>query len=625
MQGVISTETFNIDNLSDSAIKIGSALMGSDFYLKIADESVYHFLGEYDIFPITKNIHPDYKDDFIKKATNLPVGGKDFMFLRLRNTSNIHRKSGRDCDEEIPECQYVPVIIFMEKGFANTKNTNYVNIEIYHVEYLHQCAKNLDDAIDKFHCFFGLSGDLYFEYSSSSEKVVLSRYKNGKNSVEEFDCAQDFLKRLNPDGIDINPVDFDKLLYDIENFSNNFFHIFNSNILSETGDYEKVSIKGISVNKYSNEKNVYGVIKNSGFMAQSDIEFLENMSNIDSLTGLLNKKAVTNAIKLRLKSDKVSTLALIMMDIDYFKDINDTYGHMFGDEVLLTVSQTLKNVVGDRGVIGRIGGDEFLLAVENIDTSSESDIRSILRSIRSKIEWSYSGKIKITTSLGSAMWPTDADNYETLLKLADKCLYIAKEKGRNRFIIYKKEKHGSLSYVDLNSKAISIMPNITTTQKSEHICSIIDLLAASDKETILDNITKMADTLSKYYLFDKCMIFYGDDFKNIYSYNATDEDMKIISILDKYEYLFNDRNMLTVGNYISMESKNIDLYNFFYDTKNHSSIQYLIKENGFVKGLIFISTYGHSNKWSEVDTNYLAIIFSILSNSLSLSMNGANN
>ena len=63
---MIFTETFNIENHAGSPVKIGNAIMGEDFYLKIADESVYRFLGEYDIFPITKNIHPDYKDEFIE-------------------------------------------------------------------------------------------------------------------------------------------------------------------------------------------------------------------------------------------------------------------------------------------------------------------------------------------------------------------------------------------------------------------------------------------------------------------------------------------------------------------------------------------------------------------------------
>lgn len=148
---MIFTETFDIENPTGSPVKIGNAIMGEDFYLKIADESVYRFLGEYDIFPITKNIHPDYKEEFIEKSKSLPVGGKDFIFLKLRQTSNIHRESDEEKNHAIPENQYIPAIIFMEKGYADIKSYDYINIEIYHVSYLRQCAKNLDSAIDKFY------------------------------------------------------------------------------------------------------------------------------------------------------------------------------------------------------------------------------------------------------------------------------------------------------------------------------------------------------------------------------------------------------------------------------------------------------------------------------------------
>ena len=113
------------------------------------------------------------------------------------------------------------------------------------------------------------------------------------------------------------------------------------------------------------------------------------------------------------------------------------------------------------------------------------------------------------------------------------------------------------------------------------------------------------------------MIFYGDDLKNVYSYNATDEDLKITSLLNSYKDIFDKRNILSIGNYISIEAKNRELYNFLFATKNYSAIQYLITDNeNNVKGLIFISTCNHTNKWSEVDTNYLTIIFKLISEAL---------
>ncbi len=604
-----------MENINDSAIKIGNALIDDDYYLKIADESVYRFFGEFAIFPIIKNIHPSSVEDFIEKINSLPVGECDYMILKLRNTSNIPRSTNLDENYKISEEQYIPVIIFMEKGFASAKNLDLINIEIYHILYLRKCVKNLDDVIDRYTSLLKLSEDLYFEYTSLSNEISVFKFKDSQEEIRFKGSLESFRKRLavKDRENDEDSKTLNKLIADIENFSNNFFYVLETSVLSETNSLEKISIKGITINKNKNNKVVIGVIKDSSAISSSDLEFIKNQVNLDSLTGLLNKKAVTDSINLKFKSSDIKSLSLVMMDIDYFKDINDNYGHMFGDEVLTTVANTLKEVVGERGIIGRVGGDEFLIAIENLCDINE--LRSVLKSIRSKIEWSYSGQIKITTSLGCATYPNDADNYETLLKLADKCLYIAKEKGRNRFIIYKKEIHGGLDGVGLSSRAISMAPKVSIAKKSEHICKIIEVLARNS--SVVENVAEAAGSLKDYYSFDKCAIFFGDDLKPIYTLNTTEDDLKMVSILDSYKDIFDDNNMLSIGNYISVEAKNIELYKLLRDTKNYSIIQYLIRNsNNCIKGLISMSTYNHTNKWSEVDINYFTIIFKLISKTL---------
>ncbi len=603
------------ENENSPAIKIGSALIDENCYLKIADESVYRFLGEFSIFPITKNIHPDYLEKFKQKISSLPLDKEDFIILKLRYTANIPRSTDSDENYVISENQYVPVVIFMKKGFAKVKNYSFINIEIHHIIYLKECANNLNRIVKRYTSLLSLYDDLCFEYKTSDESFVLFRFKGDSEKFEYKGSLSDWQEKLKSENsiTPKNRASFAKLFSDIKSCSSSFFCVIKTNILSNGDDFEDVHIKGFTIAESPSEKIVLGTIKTSGSYSAADLDFFRNQADLDSLTGLLNKKAVTNAILTRLKSEVAKSTSLIMMDVDYFKDINDNYGHMFGDEVLKTVANILKNVIGDRGIIGRFGGDEFLITVENVD--DETELRAILKSIRSQIEWAYSGQIKISTSLGVATYPKDADNYETLLKIADKCLYIAKEKGRNRFIIYRKEQHGTLSYVDLNSKAISMIPKVSIAQKSDHICQIIKTLSHSNNDE--DRIKNVADSLKDYYSFDKCMIFYGSELAPVYSYNATDEDLKITSLLDGYKDIFDNRNILSIGNYISVEAKNRELYNFLFATKNYSAIQYLITdEENNIKGLIFISTCNHTNKWSEVDTNYLTIIFKLISEAL---------
>lgn len=104
---------------------------------------------------------------------------------------------------------------------------------------------------------------------------------------------------------------------------------------------------------------------------------------------------------------------------------------MFGDEVLCKVADILRDAVGSRGLCGRIGGDEMFIIMEGLNDNE--GIRNVLRTIRNNTKWLYHDdprNIKITCSIGSATYPNDAKNYDELFKIADKVLYLAKEKVR---------------------------------------------------------------------------------------------------------------------------------------------------------------------------------------------------
>ncbi len=160
----------------------------------------------------------------------------------------------------------------------------------------------------------------------------------------------------------------------------------------------------------------------------------------DGLTGLYNKKSITE-LAIQKVNEAKNPVSLIVMDVDKFKECNDTYGHAFGDKVLIAVSNCIKDAIKGIGIGGRIGGDEFLIV---LDKTEEEDIRTVARNIRTGLQWSITAVDPanvVTCSMGIARHPLNAKNYDDLFKIADKCLYIAKNKGRNCYIIYKPEMH----------------------------------------------------------------------------------------------------------------------------------------------------------------------------------------
>jgi len=121
-----------------------------------------------------------------------------------------------------------------------------------------------------------------------------------------------------------------------------------------------------------------------------------------------------------------------MIDIDRFKNINDTYGHPFGDIVIKSLAQTISNIIPDEAVFGRLGGEEFMILLENGSLDEIKEKSEEIRVAIENLENMYEGSVvKFTVSSGIAQkYPSDT--IDTLLKRADEALYDAKEIGRNK-------------------------------------------------------------------------------------------------------------------------------------------------------------------------------------------------
>lgn len=167
-------------------------------------------------------------------------------------------------------------------------------------------------------------------------------------------------------------------------------------------------------------------------------------SALDPLTGILTRTGIEQAACERIQNG--IRITLIILDIDFFKTINDRYGHQKGDEVLRCTAECIRKAVGYAGKVGRLGGDEFLIVLDAF--SAEDSIRGVLRDVRNSVGVRYPDtgmgeNPVVTVSMGGARFPDDAADFSSLFNLADACLYRAKEKGRNRYILYTPEKHGT--------------------------------------------------------------------------------------------------------------------------------------------------------------------------------------
>lgn len=160
-------------------------------------------------------------------------------------------------------------------------------------------------------------------------------------------------------------------------------------------------------------------------------------SNLDALTQLPNRVylhalldyALKDAHRLRQK------IAVLFLDLDGFKEVNDTLGHRAGDELLQVIAQRLREMVRENDILARLGGDEFVMVLTHLqdETPALQIARKIIEAVRKPVQLETGDQAHVSASIGLAFYPDDGEDVETLIKHADMAMYHAKDHGKNRF------------------------------------------------------------------------------------------------------------------------------------------------------------------------------------------------
>ncbi len=208
----------------------------------------------------------------------------------------------------------------------------------------------------------------------------------------------------------------------------------------KNGDYEgyfethKMPVK----NSMGEITGVLGIARDVSIRKKYEKELLD-FANTDVLTGLSNRAVFLDRLEQLSKSreEKERHGAVLFIDIDDFKDINDKEGHHVGDQVLVEIAQTLKETVRKGDTVARFGGDEFILILEQVKTNS--DISSIVEKALMLLKKSLIMKeheLNVSVSIGISIFPTDSDKPKNLLRYADDAMYYAKKSGKDGYKFY---------------------------------------------------------------------------------------------------------------------------------------------------------------------------------------------
>ncbi len=215
---------------------------------------------------------------------------------------------------------------------------------------------------------------------------------------------------------------------------------------------------------------------------EANQERLEFLAYTDTLTGVPNRKMLLEQIDLLidLHRENGQRFALVFIDLDNFKKINDSLGHGAGDELLIQVTRRLRQAMDERDLLGRLGGDELAILIRRqISDEKMLAYSQMLLSILGNAFALTDKAVIMTASFGIAIWPVDAQTSSDLLKAADTAMYKAKEMGKNSIQFYQKEMKNEVLYkMELENQMIK------SFEKNEFFVEYQPIVDVLDKKTV---------------------------------------------------------------------------------------------------------------------------------------------
>ncbi len=361
-----------------------------------------------------------------------------------------------------------------------------------------------------------VTNDFSFTFSQSTGVFTIKRYIQGRQRlVVEMDFDH-WKQQVVEDGI--VPEDWaaqlDVLASEIHGSSTSFQVKIYGSIRTGKGMMEDLLFLGSRIEDAS---GLYVVGK---ILSDAEASLLRKSNNLldelqlDELTQVYNKKTITTFAQKKFSTHQISRFALVIIDLDHFKPVNDRYGHMVGDKVLARAATVIKKVVGESGVVGRFGGDEFMLILNSVE--NDFMLRGILRAILVQVRHEFKGEfegLELSCSAGAATYPTTGTTYDELFSKADFCLYRAKDKGRDRYIFFRPEMHSELYEASKSAKEAGKQNEGREIVELKYMSQFIAEVGRNPLDACLTVMHHMVDT----YSVDNISIYDGKTFKALLS------------------------------------------------------------------------------------------------------------
>lgn len=581
----------------------GQFTFKSDYSMVCAGESFYTFLGTNSFYKVHELVFEEDKEQFINAVNNIESGNQRLV-LRFKNLQD----------------RYELFLFDMSLSKKTVDGDLYIDVDYTNLMYMKNRNAVLEQNIRKYRRLLAFERKSYFEYDIETCEFNIYSYVNDKSlSYVKCDLRQWYAETLSLSKMkEEDKYDVETFVLSLENATNDFLMTLPAYVFADANEHQEeayVTVKGSILFLDGKKKYIVGTLtmnveENDTLYTQHYISELKR----DSSTGLYNKTALTEYVSECIANQSKKSIYFVVMDIDDFKRVNDTYGHMFGDVVIQKVADILKGVIRHRGIVGRFGGDEFVMVIENVD---KEELRLILKTVSKNVYWAFKQSeknLEITLSMGVSQYPEQAKTYSELFGIADKCLYLAKEKGKARFILYTPEKHGLFS-IDGSGNVVGATSVISNDDKTVVISDIMLELARNGCKEMEEYLEKIRHIFE----IDSISIYVGKNLKKTWSIGKIFE--KVINfkdvVDDNYFELFQKDSIKNMNklHYIQMDYPKA--YEAYTRERVINSMQYYSNEPGDVEVFISYDVTEKNLKRSDHDVMLIKLFSTYIAKAIS--------
>ena len=591
----------SVENHEGSRLERRLASFDDKYNIFVSNKSFTSYLGSEELrsFKITDYIHPDDVEAFKKFVEDKSFTGGEEVFRLKKKNNGWH---------------YNVVRIHTEKGMV--ENRRNIGVEIIDIDESVGDYETAMDSLSRVRLLMSLTDEFAFIYDKETNMFKMFKYDRF-NRIILYDMDIDQWKRemLSKSYVKYDEkAMLDTLVLNMKTYADSFSIKMNCAIRTQSDIFEAVRFIGTVHNESSGNKIIVGrVVSDESVGHASTAMEIMNELQYDSLTGVYNKKTITEYAKKRISEEKEKRIVIAILDVDHFKSVNDTFGHLYGDKVLARVGGRLKEIVGEDGVIGRIGGDEFMIVFNGLD--DDQVLRGMLRAIRTQIKWEFAEdfeNLSITCSIGASIFPVNGRDYEDLFKKADCCLYIAKEKGRDRYVFFRDEMHRASYEAMLNQNQLNAMKNPREIRELKNVASFMENAMTDSRKAILDAMRHMKDTFG----IDNINIYYGEGMKKVYSFGSDIPEAKDAMYVFSEEFqklMGENERFLQIGFADTFSDITPDFCGRMKAERIASTIQCYIGDKRNIKGLVTFNKCREASQWANYEIDCARIFAAVLS------------